>query len=614
MTYHELFLLYVHGTSRPSEKGQITGKCPFHDDSTSSWSGNIESGAWHCFACQAKGSGKEFAARFGQTITADPVPPPKPRASESNRAQEVWERKDPESTYDYTDSSGEKLLYQIGRFVGQDGKKFFLPRVPLREGAWRYALEDATRVLYRLPEIHAARQVFYCEGEKCVEALRKIGKVATTHAGGVNGTLSPAMLAPLRGKHVVILPDNDEPGKQLGERLQKMLDKIAAIVSIIDLPGLGPKGDIADWLTAGHTAHDLLAQVADAPIVGGLNPFIPSLQRFSTITKKDIHWLWYPYIPLGRVTMLEGNPGVGKSWFCAAMAGAVSLGKMPFLINGGRSLITPAGSIYMNLEDDPEDTTKVRLDAVEANQERIATLSGKQGADGKVLPITIADLDIFARSIEDMKAKLLMIDPIQAYLPSGKEMNKAEHIRPLMQELQRLAKEYECAVVLVRHLAKGNGKDNVLYRGMGSIDFTAAARSVLQFVDTIPDGEKAQEGVTRVGVIQVKNNLAPKGPVLEFEKRLNAFSWVRIVEMADPSSLAHLSPANSQEVKDAQLLIHHILKDGPCSAKAIREQAKDAGVPAAALNMAKAMLRIEVDFHNNDWAWVLPHEATKYYH
>lgn len=606
---HDLFISHVQKLSAPSSTGQVTGKCPFHDDSTASWSGNVDSGVWHCFACDARGNERAFAVRIGQATekVSKPVHV-KTSAGETGKAGEVWNARGPDVTYDYTDISGEKLLYQIGRFAGKDGKKFFLPRVPHGEGDWTYSLEDIPRVLYRLPEIKPARQVFYVEGEKCVEALRSIGKVATTHAGGVNGTLSPAMLAPLREKHVVILPDNDDPGRILAGRLREVLTKIAAIVSVVELPGLGPKGDVADWLAAGFTEHDLTAQVQASAIVGGLRPWTPTLRIFSTITRKEIQWLFYPYIPLGRVTLLEGNPGIGKSWFCAALAGAVSLGHMPVSIIGGHNLSFPAGAIYMNLEDDPEDTTKVRLDAVAANQDLIATLSGKQGTDGKVLPLTLSDLDIFARAIESMNAKVLMIDPIQAYLPSGREMNRAEHVRPLMQELQRLGKEYQCAIVLVRHLAKGNGKDNVLYRGMGSVDFTAAARSVLQFSDCLPPRVGKEEvGARRVGVVQVKNNLAPRGPVLEFETRLNEFRWGGVGNISHEAALTPLSQSASQEVRDAQMFVDELLRDGTCPILVMEKKAKAAGLSPSSVELARMMMGIiRKTSPDGVWAWTFP--------
>jgi Protein of unknown function (DUF3987) len=169
------------------------------------------------------------------------------------------------ATYDYTDEGG-NLLYQALRLEpGDDGaSKTFRQRRPNGRGTWIYDLKGVRRVLYRLPELlkYDDRAVFIVEGERDVETLRKLGLVATTNAMGA-GKWHNEYADYLKGRQVIILPDNDEPGRNHGKQVAESLVGVAASIKVVELPGLPPKGDVSDWLALPGNDKTKLLELAD---------------------------------------------------------------------------------------------------------------------------------------------------------------------------------------------------------------------------------------------------------------------------------------------------------------------------------------------------------------
>jgi predicted P-loop ATPase len=167
-----------------------------------------------------------------------------------------------EIAFDYTDESG-NLVFQAVRLPHPTkGKAFSQQRPdPANPGHFIKNLKGVTRVLYRLQRLKAAIEagetILYVEGEKCVEAAERLGYTATTHAGGSPAKWEPQYGEALRGAHVVMLPDHDEPGEKFYRKVANGLRKCAASFVRVNLPGLGEKGDIVDWIKAGGTREDL---------------------------------------------------------------------------------------------------------------------------------------------------------------------------------------------------------------------------------------------------------------------------------------------------------------------------------------------------------------------
>jgi putative DNA primase/helicase len=369
--------------------------------------------------------------------------------------------------YDYRDEH-KSLLYQAVRF----DPKGFSQRRPDGAGGWAYKLNGARRVPYRLPELLAAdpsQPVFIVEGEKDADRLASLGLVATTNAGGA-GKWRDEFSEFLRGRSVVIIPDNDEPGHEHAAKVARSLQGVASSVRLLGLPNLPPKGDVSDWLDAGGLVDELLVLAEAAPLYGQGKPADPALQiiRMADVLAEVVRWLWYPYIALGKLTILEGDPGLGKSWLMCAIAAAVSLGRgLP-----GADPSEPGNVLMLSAEDGLGDTLRPRLDAVEADVSKVFALNEPLTFDASGL------LRLEAALIE-LSPQLAIIDPLFAFTGGQIDIHKANQCRAVSAPLAAIADRQGCALVAVRHLGKSRGGGHALNAGIGSIDFAAAARSVL---------------------------------------------------------------------------------------------------------------------------------------
>jgi putative DNA primase/helicase len=247
-------------------------RCPAHDDGTASLCIDVGDDGRILLCCQAKCSTEAVISRVGLTMH-DLFPP-----------RESQPRGHIVAQYDYRDE-GSTLLYQACR----KQPKGFIQRKPEGDG-WSYKLNGVRRVLYRLPELIAAgtvAMVFVAEGEKDVDRLRGLGLVATCNAGGA-GKWRPEYNEHLRGLHVVILPDNDKPGRDHAHHVAWSLQGIATSVKVLELPGLPAKGDVSDWLDAGGTVEQLQELVTatsewvdDSPLLTIGNKNTPSSEQAS---------------------------------------------------------------------------------------------------------------------------------------------------------------------------------------------------------------------------------------------------------------------------------------------------------------------------------------------
>ncbi len=352
--------------------------------------------------------------------------------------------------------------------------------------------------------------------------------------------------------------------------------------------------------------RDLLIAPRETPAE---EPWKPALFTFSQLTEKKVPYLWYPYLPLGRVTILEGDPGQGKSWFALAVATCVSLGQWLEIIPGEESYETPSGVIYLTCEDDPEDTIKKRLRILQADQSRIHYLDGKKKENQtSTLAITMADISILQEAVQQTQAKLLIIDPVQAYLPDRMDMNKMEQITALMKTLQRFAMENQLSILLVRHLAKGT-KERSAYKGMGSMAFYTSARSVLVCAERTELAEQRDGLFTRrFAVAHPKNNVGQKGPAIEFELQKDSFVWRGTADLTADDLLTSL-PADGvspSAIQEAKTFLISTLRSGPLPIGEIRKHARKVGVPELALTVAKTELQVASTDEGSGWIWTLP--------
>lgn len=221
--------------------GTTFAKCPGHEDTKASLAIKVGDDGRVLLKCHAGCTNADVVERLGMKMS-------ELFADDTARARPTIAK-----AYPYRDERG-ALLYEALRMEPKD----FRQRRPAPGGGWEWSLGDVRRVLYRLPEIikSAPRAVWVVEGEKDADSLAAIGLVATTNAGGA-GKWRAEYSAPLKGRRVFVLPDNDEPGRKHAQLVREALTSVAASVRVIELPGLAPKGDVSDWLAAGGTRAEL---------------------------------------------------------------------------------------------------------------------------------------------------------------------------------------------------------------------------------------------------------------------------------------------------------------------------------------------------------------------
>ncbi len=247
----------------------------------------------------------------------------------------------------------------------------------------------------------------------------------------------------------------------------------------------------------------------------------PTISSMDTIQSKTVDWLWYPYIPYGKITIVQGDPGEGKTTFVLRLAAMLSKGNC-FTVNAQLDEVESINVIYQTAEDGLADTVKPRLEEANADCSKILVIDDSEKA------LSLDDVRIEA-AIKQTGAKLIIFDPIQAYLGVNTDMNRANDARELTKRLGGIAERTGCAVVLIGHMNKGSGI-KAAYRGIGSVDFFAVARSVLLI------GKVSTDKSIRA-ICQIKNNLAPEGESVAFSLDEDGFTWLGKYEITQEELL-----------------------------------------------------------------------------
>ena len=309
--------------------------------------------------------------------------------------------------------------------------------------------------------------------------------------------------------------------------------------------------------------------------------------KMSEIQSQEVSWLWYPFIPYGKLTIIQGDPGDGKTTLVLNIAAWLSKGER---LDSGMKLSEPVNVIYQSAEDGLADTVKPRLELAGADCERILVIDEKE----KSLSMVDERLE---KAIVQTKARMLILDPIQAYLGGGMDMNRANEARDMTKKLGALAEKYQCAIVLIGHMNKAAG-NKAAYRGMGSIDFFAVARSVL-LVGRV-------EGEPNIrAVVQIKNNLAAFGHPKAFALSEDGFQWLGDYEITVDEVLGSIAPKANKMEQAKRLLRELALTSDAIQSNEIFDMADEQGISKRTLENAKRELGIRARKINNSWYWEL---------
>ena len=310
------------------------------------------------------------------------------------------------------------------------------------------------------------------------------------------------------------------------------------------------------------------------------------LINMADVEATEVKWLWYPYIPYGKVTIIQGDSGESKTTLILNLAALLSKGeKLP----ESEEKSEPINIIYQTAEDGLSDTVKPRLMAANAEHERITVI------DEGISELSFTD-ERLEQAIIETKAKMVILDSLQAYIDANVDMHRANEIRPVMKHLAEVAQRQQCAIVLIGHLNKAMGM-----KCLGSIDIPASARSVL-LVGRIKDNP-----TIRV-MAQIKSSLAPEGEPIAFElNKETGFHFIGKYDISVDDLLNGTSTVSKLE--QAENLLKDELADGnTVQQKSIQQRAKLRNISERTLNQAKKNLGVKSIRRENVWYWQLPKE------
>ena len=386
--------------------------------------------------------------------------------------------------------------------------------------------------------------------------------------GGVSGKALRQFLSERPDvERVFLCLDADKAGEDACKRLAGLLPDTVSVTRI--------QPCMKDW-------NDVLAHRAEIPnrnyfksivLKEPSKPETVKIIRMSDVELTPVDWLWKPYLPFGKLSVLQGNPGEGKTYFAMHLAAACTNGKL--LPNMER--MEPFNVIYQTAEDGLGDTVKPRLIEAGADLDRVLVI------DDSDVQLTLSDERIEKAIIEN-NARLVIIDPIQAYLGADVDMNRANEVRPIFMRLGQVAQRTGCAILLIGHLNKAAGMQS-LQRGLGSIDIAAAVRSVM-FI-----GKLKHDPTMRI-LTHEKSSLAPPGASLAFSLGdEGGFRWVGEYDITADEMLSGIEPQRETKTQQAKDLICTLLAGGKqVLSEDIDKAALERGIPGRTVRDAKREL------------------------
>ncbi len=465
---------------------RYTAKCPAHNDKNPSLSICRKNGRilLRCFAgCRTE----DILDCMGLRYT-DLFDEPVPLSSNSPASG-----KNVEAEYHYCSMDGEPAAVKV-RFAGKD---FRWKRPDGSPG------RGDTHPLYNWQNIREQSGLFIVEGEKDADTLTRYGLPAVSFPDGAKSKWDSEYEAFFRGKNVILLPDNDSPGREFMKTVAVKLLPICASVKTVEMVSIWKnapeKADITDYLNSGGTIEQLMYAVKKA-----VPERLPKMYKsFSEIESTDTQWIWFPYIPRGKLVLLTSAPGVGKTFLSLYLCGAVSNGR-PFLGESESAVREPECAVYQTAEDGIADTLKKRLEQLcpKPNYQNIYNIDESEKG------LTLADTDRIEKVLKEIRPALFIFDPIQAYLGASIDMHRANEVRPVMARIGALAERYNCTFLMIMHNSKMK-QSNAVYAALGSVDIPAVSRSML-LLERDPDNEG------RLILCHSKSSLARTGDSILF--------------------------------------------------------------------------------------------------
>ena len=398
----------------------------------------------------------------------------------------------------------------------------------------------------------------------------------------LSGVSSMALMAFLSERpqitSVFLCLDNDRAGN---EACEKLAEEIPDGYSVVRL-----KPSRKDWneilCDKNVDRKKAIAETVTmkAPEKEALVPML----CYEDIEQTSVEWLWFPYLPFGKLTIIQGNPGEGKTYFAMMLTAACTNRKLfPNMED-----IEPFNVIYQTAEDGMGDTIKPRLVEAGADLSRVMVIDDSEEA------LTLSD-DRIEKAVRQNHVRLVVIDPVQAFIGADVDMNRANEVRPVFRKLGMIAEKTSCAIVLIGHLNKFSGTQST-YRGLGSIDIMAAVRSLI-FI-----GKVRKDPTTRV-LIHEKSSLAPPGETMAFKLGdEEGFRWVGAYEIsADELLDGKEGKATETKLERGAKLIRELLADKEeISIRELDDKAKEQGISGRTMRDVRSRMKNELEYWINE--------------
>jgi putative DNA primase/helicase len=587
---------------RETRPGIAKACCPAHDDHDPSLSIGIRDDGkvqLYCHVgCEYMAILEALSARW-QDAWPNGTPPGEKRYEIKNRHGVTQDTQDTHQRY-YDRTTGKK-------------------KMPWLKGSPRASLP-----LYgteKTKDMVSGAQVVLCEGEPAADALNSRHVLAVATVTGADDVPCDESLLVLRKFVVILWADNDDIGREHMEKIAAALKRLGIEYHWLKWDDAPPKGDAVEFFAFGGTIEELPALICSSSDdvvhqknvskIGDVEQDRRVGELLSDVKPEQVEWLWRGYIPLGKLTIVDGDPGLGKTLVSGDLAARVTTGgAMPDDSAG----IDAAGVVYFTAEDDPGDTLRPRAEAAGADLSRflvVQTITVETGENGKTverLP-TFRDTAFLRAAVDRVGAKIVIYDPFMAYLSGETNSFRDQDVRAELAPLAMLAQELGVAIVLIRHLNKGTS-GNALYRGGGSIGIIGAARSGLMIAQH-PDDE------SRRVLSSQKLNLAARPASLEYSIDAigdgaptvlwHGVSQYSATEIA--TTYSRMSDEDRSALDDAVDFLREELSSGPQPAPDIERSAERVGISKATLRRAKEKLGLKAYREGGlgrEGKWMLP--------
>jgi len=524
-----------------------------------------------------------------------------------------------DSVYRYNDEAG-NLLYEVVRYRDPKGFRIRRPDPADMSPGNTSRIRDLNgtrRILYRLYDLHKRgpfERVYICEGEKDADTIsdKKLPAVTNVCGAGKWHDDYTAQLIKAGVKEAIVLRHEDAQGLAHQQAVAESCHRAGLSVRCVALPDLEPDSgqDVSVWLDDLHTADELAEIVAATPLWTPPKPASRKhrlvVEEGTAIKRRRIDWLWPGRLARGVPTLLIGDPDLGKGLTLADLTARITTGQRWSDEPEDAPLRAPGHVIILSAEDPADIVLEPRLFAAGADPRFYTVVNGVLGKDdeerGLSIEIDMAELDAL---VEEKQSVAILIDPLNAYI-GATDRNSDNKVRSSLKPMVRMIEKRNMAAIALMHLGKDSDRA-AMYRSLGSIGFTAAARASFCVARDPADPESL-----RRLFLPVKFNIGPKPPGLVFQVTPTAvpaldegepittakIEWLpeTTIVKAD-EALGQTTPgrAADKETQDeeAELFLDQALGSGPVLVEVLRTEAKDRKISLRALDRAKKAMGVK---------------------